>query len=160
MATLHADDQERLDEIDRVWLVAPGDRGAAGSPGREARLEGWKRRGHRVVLKLTGIESVEEARAVQGWEIRIDEADSPPRPPAGRWFAHQLEGLEVFDPSGRSLGRVARVISPGGQTLLAVEGGSGELLIPLVPAICVRIDPEAGRIEVDPPDGLLDLNAV
>ena len=161
VATLHADDPGRLDEVGRVWIVPPGGPRGDGGARREARLEGWKRRGERVVLKLTGIDTVDEARAVQGFEIHIDASDSPGEAPEGRWFAHQLEGLEVRGPDGGLLGRVARVICPAGQALLVVEGPGGrEWLIPLVPAICVRVDPGVGRIDIDPPEGLLDLNAV
>jgi ribosomal 30S subunit maturation factor RimM len=42
--------------------------------------------------------------------------------------------------------------------MLAVGGGTGEVLVPLVDAICRRIDVEANVIEIDPPEGLLDLN--
>ncbi|HXI03376.1 MAG TPA: ribosome maturation factor RimM [Candidatus Saccharimonadales bacterium] len=156
VATLHADDPERLDAVGRVWLVRGGDSGER----REARLEGWKRRGDRVVLKLTGVDTVEEARALAGAEIRIDASESPRRAPEGRWFAHQLEGLSVVTTAGVRIGEVVRVLSPSGQALLEVRGPRGECLVPLVPAICVRVDPEAGVIEVDPPEGLLDLNGV
>ena len=160
VATLHADGPERLDAIGSVWIVRPGEAPGEGGAGIRATLEGWKRKAHRVVLKLSGIETVEQARAVQGFEIRIDAADALQEAPEGRWFAHQLEGLEVFGPDGKLLGRVARVLNPAGQALLEVKGDAGEWLVPLVPAICVRIDPEAGRIEIDPPEGLLELNAV
>jgi 16S rRNA processing protein RimM len=154
MATLHADDPERLDEIDQFFVVPPG------GEAREARLEGWKRAGRRVVLKITGIESVDQARTIMGSEIRIPASDSPSTAPEGRYFAHQLEGLEVVDRGGERLGKVSKVLCPAGQALLVVAGPRGECLVPLVPAICVRIDPEGGRIEIDPPEGLIELNAV
>lgn len=160
VATLHADDPERLDSIGNVWIVRPGESPGEGGAGVRARLEGWKRKAHRVVLKLSGIDSVDQAKAVQGCEIRIEAAESLQEAPDGRWFAHQLEGLEVVVPGGRSIGRVSRVLNPAGQALLEVKGDEGEWLVPLVPAICVNIDPEAGKIEIDPPEGLLELNAV
>ena len=42
---------------------------------------------------------------------------------------------------------------------LVVDGDGGEVLIPLVAAICTAIDPAAKRIVIDPPDGLLEVNA-
>ena len=42
---------------------------------------------------------------------------------------------------------------------LVVDGERGEVLIPLVDEICVEIDPAARRIVVDPPEGLMELNA-
>lgn len=154
LARLHADDPARLDRVGSVEIVAPD--GAA----RRSRLEGWKRCGDRVVLKLSGIESVEAANELRGCEIRVPRSESPERAPDGRYFAHQLEGLRVVSVTGRELGTVSRVMSPAGQTLLAVEGRRGEFFVPLVARICVRVDLEGETIVIDPPDGLVDLNAV
>jgi ribosomal 30S subunit maturation factor RimM len=43
---------------------------------------------------------------------------------------------------------------------LVVAGEVGEILIPMAENICVSVDPGAGRIVVDPPAGLVELNAV
>jgi 16S rRNA processing protein RimM len=154
VARLHADDPSRLDSIDTLRIVAPG-----GEP-REVRLEGWKRKGERVVLKLSGVDTVEDAEELRNSEILVARSSSPAQAPEGRFFAHQLEGLRVLTRDGRELGRVDRLLSPSGQTLLVVAGERGEILIPLVEAICVEIDPDGGLIRIDPPDGLVDLNAV
>jgi ribosomal 30S subunit maturation factor RimM len=42
---------------------------------------------------------------------------------------------------------------------LVVAGPAGEILIPLAADICTTIDVHARRIVIDPPAGLLDLNA-
>jgi 16S rRNA processing protein RimM len=41
---------------------------------------------------------------------------------------------------------------------LVVTAERGQVLIPLVAAICTTIDPAGRRIVIDPPDGLLDVN--
>jgi 16S rRNA processing protein RimM len=55
---------------------------------------------------------------------------------------------------------VSRVLGPAGQKLLEVEGPAGVFLVPLVAAICKKVDVESGRIVIDPPEGLIELNAV
>jgi 16S rRNA processing protein RimM len=154
LARFHADDPARLNRIGTVEIVPR--EGEA----RRARLEGWKRCGDRVVLKLSGVESVEAANELRGCEIRVARSESPERAPEGRYFAHQLEGLRVVSVGGEALGTVSRVMSPAGQTLLVVEGRRGEFFVPLVAEICVRVDLEGKTIVIDPPDGLVDLNAV
>jgi 16S rRNA processing protein RimM len=42
---------------------------------------------------------------------------------------------------------------------LVVDGADGEVLIPLVSAICTMVDPAAKRILIDPPEGLIEANA-
>jgi 16S rRNA processing protein RimM len=154
LVTLHTDDHARLDEIVDVEIVERSGRS------RSSRLEGWKHRGDRAVLKLAGIETVEEARAIAGAEIRIPREKSRQVAPEGRYFAWQLEGLQVVTLTGEVLGRVSRVLCPAGQTLLEVSGARGEFLVPGVPEICTEVDVQGGKIVVELPEGLVDLNAV
>jgi ribosomal 30S subunit maturation factor RimM len=42
---------------------------------------------------------------------------------------------------------------------LVVTGDAGEVLIPLAAEICVGIDTAARQIVVNPPEGLIELNA-
>jgi ribosomal 30S subunit maturation factor RimM len=41
---------------------------------------------------------------------------------------------------------------------LVVDRDGGEVLIPLVAAICTEVDPAAKRIVIDPPAGLIEVN--
>jgi 16S rRNA processing protein RimM len=60
--------------------------------------------------------------------------------------------------SGEVVGQVTRIDAFGSAPLLVVTDGRHEVLIPLAEAICVRIDPAARRIVIDPPEGLLEAN--
>jgi 16S rRNA processing protein RimM len=84
-------------------------------------------------------------------------SDMPPLPP-GTFYRHDLVGCEVRDVAGTVVGRVVSVDGTLERSHLVVQGARGEVLIPLVQAICVRIDPAAGAIVVDPPEGLLEAN--
>jgi len=66
-----------------------------------------------------------------------------------------LEGLAVETKAGEGVGKVTGLIATGGVDVLVVEGASGERLIPLAPY--VTVDRTAGKIVVDPPEGLLEL---
>jgi ribosomal 30S subunit maturation factor RimM len=46
-----------------------------------------------------------------------------------------------------------------GGSRLVVAGAKGEILIPLASDICRRIDIRGKTIVIEPPEGLLDLNA-
>ncbi len=58
---------------------------------------------------------------------------------------------------GETLGAVVRVDGGWHGSHLVVDRGGRELLVPLAGEICVRIDPTAREIVIDPPEGLLDL---
>jgi len=99
---------------------------------------------------------LEAAEALRGAELRIPETDLPPLPEA-TYYRHDLVGCEVVDTTGQAIGRVTSVDGPLERSRLVIAGARGEVMVPMVEGICVRVDPAAKTIVVDPPKGLLDL---
>lgn len=134
-----------------------------GLPGGEARpqaLETVRVHGSRLLVKPAGVDTAAAASAWIGLEMWVEESALPRLEP-GSYYAHQLLGLEVVTPGGEVLGHVCDVQSTGGCDLWVVRSRSGrEHLIPAAAAICTRVDVEGGRITIDPPPGLLELNAI
>jgi len=112
----------------------------------------------RPVIALKGVETMNDAEALAGAELKVPASTVPPLP-AGVFYRHDLVGCEVRDSGGAAIGRVTAVEGSLERSRLVVAGNRGEVLIPLVAEICVRVDPQAQVIVVDPPEGLLDLNA-
>ena len=125
---------------------------------RPARVQScWPHKG-RFVVKLEGVESIDDAETLRGQELRISEDELAPLP-AGSYYHHQLRDLLVRDPDGRELGRVFGVMENGegvaGVPVLVVRGAEGERLIPLAADYVTRVDLERGLLvatvpEVDP----------
>ena len=111
----------------------------------------------RPILSLEGIETMNDAEALAGAELRMPESELGPLPD-GTFYRHDLVGCEVRDRHDAVLGRVTAVEGPMERSHLVVAGRRGEVLIPMVEGICVRVDPASRQIVVDPPDGLLQLN--
>lgn len=111
----------------------------------------------RPIVGFEGIETVNDAEALAGAELKV--GPSTRRPLAdGTFYHHELVGCEVRDTAGRTIGSVTRVDGPMERSILAVAGPGGEVLVPLVADICVKVEPEAKIITVDPPAGLIELN--
>jgi len=111
----------------------------------------------RPVIALEGVDTMDAADALAGAELKMPAAALGSLP-GGTFYHHDLVGCEVRDTRGEALGRVTGVEGPMERSRLVVQGPRGELLIPLVADICVKVDPAAREIVVDPPEGLLDLN--
>jgi 16S rRNA processing protein RimM len=111
----------------------------------------------RPIVGLEGIDTMNDAEALAGAELKIGSSDVAPLA-AGTFYHHELVGCEVRETGGALIGRVARVDGPLDRSILSVAGARGEVLIPLVADICVAVDPAAKTIVVNPPDGLLELN--
>lgn len=111
----------------------------------------------RPVVALEGVATMNDAENLAGAELWMPASAIPPLP-AGTFYRHDLVGCEVRDTSRAAVGRVKDVHGPIDRSYLVVEGPKGEVLIPLVDHICVRVDPAARLIVIDPPDGLLEAN--
>jgi 16S rRNA processing protein RimM len=112
----------------------------------------------RPVIGLRGVESMTEAEALAGLELRVPLNTLAPLPD-GVFYRHDLIGCRVETTSGGTVGVVADVEGSMTGSRLVVDGTSGEVLIPLAAEICREIDPRAKRIVIDPPEGLIALNA-
>ena len=130
-------------------------------PGQEFEVEriGPYKNSH--LLKLKGVDTLGRADELAGCDILVpEEAVRPPE--EGTLYDLDLVDCEVETGDGRRVGRVIGVQETGGTPLLVITGAAGgeDVLVPLSESICRRIDTAGKRIVIDPPDGLLDLNAI
>lgn len=143
--------EQRFAEGATVWLNRRGT--VAPVTVRRSRMH----RG-RPVLLLSGVESMNDAEELRGAELRVPAAALPALPD-GTHYHFDLVGCEVMTVAGDRVGTVRRVEDSAGSVRLVVEAAGEEVLVPLVPAICVAVDTAGRRIVIDPPEGLLELNA-
>lgn len=134
-----------LAQVSRVVL-----RRAGGDEARrvlEARPQGrvW-------AVRLEGISDRTAAEARVGSEV-LAERDELDEAGEGSHYWGDLEGLPVVTVDGEAVGTVTGLYETGAVDVLVVTGPRGESLIPLAPY--TRVELEAGRIVVDPPDGLI-----
>ena len=100
------------------------------------------------------------ADALRGTVFVVDTEELPPIDDPDEYYDHQLEGLRVLTTAGIPVGTVAEVLHTAAGELLAVraEGDRGEVLVPFFSAIVTAVSLEDRTIEIDPPDGLLELD--
>ena len=117
------------------------------------RIEEARPQGRVWAVKVDGVSDRSAAERLVGAEVlapreELGEAGE------GRLLWIDLEGLEVVTTAGAVVGRVTGLYETGAVDVLVVTGSGGEKLVPLAPY--VKVEREAGRIVVDPPEGLLD----
>jgi len=112
----------------------------------------------RPVLTLEGIDSMDAAEALHGTELRVP-ASALRTLPAGTYYHHELIGCTAATVDGRTVGVVRAVEGGPGAERLVIGQGRGEVQLPLTAPIWVEIDVAGRRIVIDPPSGLLDVNA-
>lgn len=127
-------------------------RRGAGAP-EERRVLEARKQGRLWVVKLEGSEDRDAAEGLVGAEVLAPRAALGEAGEGLHWWA-DLEGLPVVTADGREVGKVTGLYETGGVDVLVVTGEGGEKLVPMAPY--VEVDSKAGRIVVDPPEGLLD----
>ncbi len=74
------------------------------------------------------------------------------------WYEEQLVGLAAVRPDGSPVGTVSGLhIGPGQDRLVLTLVDGRTAYIPFVSALVPHVDVAAGRVVVDPPEGLLEL---
>jgi 16S rRNA processing protein RimM len=122
-------------------------------------VEAVREHGTRLLLRLAGVADRDSAETLRGAVFVIDSADLPPIAEPDTYYDHQLEGLRVRTAAGEELGTVTEVLHTAAGELLAVRRRCGrELLVPFVAAIVTSVSLDGQAVEIDPPDGLLDLS--
>lgn len=104
-----------------------------------------------------GLASKEEADAMRSTRL-YTERDRLPVLPDDEFYHSDLIGLEVVDTGGAVLGKVKTVLNHGAGDILEVAGpGLKEpVLMAFTKEAVPTVDLTAGRIVVDPPEGLFD----
>jgi 16S rRNA processing protein RimM len=111
----------------------------------------------RWVVGFEGVPSIDAAETLRGMELRIP-ADALQPLGEGRYYTHDLVGCRVRTTTGANVGIVERVDLGMSVPMLVVLDGDEEVLLPFNDAICRRVSVADRSIEVDPPDGLIELN--
>lgn len=122
----------------------------------ESVIEEFRRQHGRFVLKLRGVNSIDAATKLVGAEIRIPAADVLP-PEEGKFYTFDLKGCRVFD-GERRIGVVTDVLSLGGPDILQLDDDGRERLVPFAEAYLRNVDVANKRIDMELPEGLLDIN--
>ena len=116
----------------------------------------------KLALRFSGIESATAAEPLAGGRVYISRKARPAAPDGEIWLS-ELVGCTVEDVhSGRLLGRITGWEEFGGPFVtleVKADEGAEPILIPFVKSICVDVDLAGRKVRIDPPEGLLDLNA-
>lgn len=162
VAEILTDFPERFHQRARLWLIPPP---RVGSRPREMRMENFWFLRSRIVMKFQGVDSINEAEALRGYEVAIPFAERT-QLEAGSVYVSDLIGCRVIDlnRAASEVGTVVDVDRASSSTELLVvrpagRGAGEDLLIPFAANYLVRVDAEHRQLEMRLPEGLLEINA-
>lgn len=142
---------ERLAEHDYVYLAQRR------SPDNVAQYPVESIRPHKEILliKLGGVEDRDAAEELRGMLVQVPLSEAVPLE-EGEYYHFQLIGIDVETEEGEWLGRVADVISTGAADVFVVRGPRGEVLLPVIDDVILKLDTDNREVIVHLLPGLLE----
>ena len=146
------DDSRLFEAGQAVILTLEGESGKR----VETEIEVFRFQHGRWVTKLKGIDSSSEAEKWIGGRIWIPKKDWP-EAEEGSFYSYDLEGCTVYQEDG-AIGTVVEVLDYGNTTLLRLDREGEEILVPFARSFLKKIDTGGKRIDVELPEGLIEVN--
>ena len=107
-----------------------------------------------VLLKLPGIESINDAETLRGALVQVRAEDAMPLGD-NEFYVYDLLGCEVITADGRVLGPLTDVRRTPAHDVYVIGKGRDEIMLPAVRHVVQSVDTVARRIVVTPTPGLL-----
>ncbi|AKN29445.1 16S rRNA processing protein RimM [Clostridium carboxidivorans P7] len=131
------DDLRRFRKLQKVYVE-----------GVEKNVVWCKLQTDKVILKIEGIDSVEEAMKYKEKYLDVSREDAV-KLPEGSYFIADIIGCSVVGENGAEYGKIADVIKTGSNDVYWIKEGK-ELLIPALKDIVIDMDIENKRIVIKP----------
>lgn len=110
----------------------------------------------KAIVKFEDVSSSDEGNKLKGSSLYLPKS-SRPKSKRGEFYNDEVIGFVVNDVAAGKLGNVIRVENEEVNPLLIVLQGEKEIAIPINAPFITSVNKSAKKIEVDLPEGLLDL---
>lgn len=143
------DDITRFDELKEIYVEKKNEL-------KLFQIEQVNYKKNMVILKLKGIETVEEAEKLRNCYLKIDRKDAK-KLPEDTYFIVDLLGLDVYTDEGKLLGKVDDIYNAGSSDIYVVKDELGkQILLPAIKDVLKEVDLENQKIIVHLIKGLVD----
>ena len=127
-----------------------------GEGARKIAVKAAKTHKNMVLMKLDGVDTIEQAEAFRNKIVYINRDDA--NLPEGSHFIEDLLGCKVYDSqSGDFLGELCDVSKTGANDVWHIKGeDKREYLVPAIPDVVDSVDVDGGIIKITPLKGIFD----
>ena len=143
------DDIKRFDKLKKVSIEQKNSK-------QEYEIENIKYHKDMVILKLKGIDQIEQAELLRNSYLKIDRNEEEPLE-ENTYYIVDLLGLSVYTEEGILLGILDDIYNTGSNDIYVVKDSLGkQTLLPAIQDVIKKIDIENQKIIVHVMKGLLD----
>ncbi len=123
---------------------------------KSAKVISCRPHGNIVILKLDGIDTVEQAAKMRNRVLFINRKDAKLND--GDWFIQDLIGCTVYDfqNSGIIYGEITDVAQTGANDIWYIEKNNKEYIIPAIKDVVIKVDVENSAVYIKALKGIFD----
>ena len=107
------------------------------------------------IIKFESVDSIEAAQSLAGQEVLVAREDFESLP-EGEYYRFEIEGLKVFDDTGKYYGVIEDIIETGSNDVYVVRENDKEWLVPMIDSVVQSIDLEQGKLIFHCVEGLFE----
>ncbi len=107
-------------------------------------------------VKFEEVDDEETAQSLIGCELYLP-LSFLPELTGNQFYYHEVKDFTVIDKVKGTIGTVKEVSDHTAQALLVIVNGTKEILLPITDEILVKVDRANTTLEVNAPEGLIDL---
>lgn len=143
------DDMTRFEELEYIYIQK-------GKELMKRQIEEVRYVKNMVLLKLEGINNIEEAEKYKNFYLKISKKDAIKNLPENSYLVVDILKCEVFTEEGECLGKMVDVMQTGSNDVYIVKNKEGkEILLPAIKDVVKNIDIQNKKIMVKLMDGLI-----
>ena len=113
-------------------------------------------KGNNATVSLEGIDDIKKAEELLKCSLYLPLSALPPLK-GKKFYLHEITGFMATDKNFGELGIITEVLDFPMQTILQIKRGDNDILIPAREEFIISIDRAKKVIELDAPEGLIDL---
>ena len=137
------DDIKRFDNLKSIYIKE-----------KQYEIESVKYHKDMVLLKLKGIEKIEDAEILRNCYLEIDREDGSLE--EGAYYIVDLLGLDVITDTGKLLGKLDDIYNTGSNDIYVVKDELGkQILLPGIKEVILNVDIEKQIVTVHLLEGLI-----
>lgn len=121
---------------------------------KEMQVENSRLQKNMLILKLKGIDNMNDAEDLRGSIIKVDRSKNDL--PEGTYYIADLIGLDVYTEDGNLFGKVTDIYNTGANDIYTVKTQDGkEVLLPAIKDVIKQVDIQNQKIIVHILKGLI-----
>lgn len=147
---LDVDDPVRYQKTETVFIGIENERIPFGIEEMELRQK------NSAKIRFEDVHNAEDAEIFTGRELYLPISFLPPLK-GKKFYYHEVIGFTVFDKKHGNIGTITSILDLPQQSVMQIQHGSKEILIPLVDKVLLKVDRSRKELHILAPEGLIEI---